>query len=173
VQSGLENPRHDLHTTGDAGRRGDREGDAFHRYSGLACDPCGDRVSGQGAPLEHEHPAQRLFAICELGKQLALDPRLRAKWPGPHREESFGIDRPSGVLRCHAGDSRMVGPHLHASPGFAGDRHRRERHVAQAAHAQLRERAPCLETTAYGDTGVEHTRAAGRRVDAEVQFDRA
>ncbi len=126
----------------------------------------GDVIVWKRPPLEHQHAARRILAVAKLSKQLLLHARLCAKRPRSHREETLGIDRPTGVLRRHARVGRMIGPDLDAGPRFTINRERRQRDVTEAAHAELGQDAARSEAARHVDTGVDDARTAregGRR----------
>src|SRR5262249_34298776 len=151
----------------------DRERDRLGRNGRLRGDPCRDVVGGQRAPLEDEHAARALLTVTELVEQLALDARLRAERTGTHREETLDRNRPSGILRGHAGFGRVIGPDDHARPDAAADRQRAEVDVPEPPEAKLRQHAPGTKTSRRLDAGINYSRAARKLVHLQAQFLRA
>ena len=170
MQAGLGDARGDLHGAGEAGgrRRGTRQ--LMAGNAGLAAHPLGHRVARQGSGFQNEHAARSAFRVSESGEELRFDARRRAQRSGSHREVSRRVDRPPGVLRCHAADGRMIGPDLDAGPRLAADRDRGGGDMTEAAHAQLGQRETRGESSGGGDPCIEDARAARERVNGDTQF---
>ncbi len=89
------------------------------REPGLFGHPCCHRFGRQRASLQHQHAVLGLLFVAQLLEQLLLDPGMRPERPRAHREELVHRDGPAGVLRGHARDGGMVGPHRHSGPRLA------------------------------------------------------
>ena len=120
--------------------------------------------SWQLPSLEHQHAVRGLLLVAELLEQLVLHPGVRPERARAHREELLDRDGPARVLRRHARDGGMVGPHGDPRPCLGADLDRRVAHVAQPAHADLRQGEPRIVAAIRLDAGVDHPRAAGQRV---------
>ena len=131
---------------------------------GLLGHPRGHRLVGQLPPLEHQHAVRGLLLVPELLEQLALHPGVRPERARAHREELLDRDGPARVLGRHARDGGMVGPDRDPRPRLGADLDRRVAHVAQPAHADLRQGEPRIVAAVRLDAGVDHPRAAGQRV---------
>src|SRR5262249_34388772 len=110
--------------------------------------------------------------VADPREQLALDARFRSQRSGSHRKEPLGIDRPPGVLRCHARFRRVIRPDLETGPRLLLDRHRSEIDVPKAAHADLGEGATCAQAARRADAGVDDARSAWQRVDVDLELAR-
>src|SRR6266545_3769463 len=157
------------------------------QYAGWAINPEGYFAMGSGplrakASVERElfaklayaeHPTRGVLGVGELREEFALDARFGAQRTRSHGEIPLGVDRPSRVLRGHAGYCRVVGPHVDARPRVAADGQRGVRNVPETAQAQLRQRQARGEASRHGDAGVHDARATGERVHGNAELRRA
>jgi hypothetical protein len=116
VQTGLDDTCNHLDAARSAGRRRDGERQLRGRQAGAFRDPGGHGSRGRHPSLHDEHAALGLFFELQFAKQLFLHPGVNAQRAGTHREVALRRNRPTGILRRHAGRRGMVGPHLNARP---------------------------------------------------------
>ena len=168
VQRGLDDARGDLDAAGQAGGRRVQQREVLGGDAGALGHLGGNRL-GRGLPgLQAQHRLGRLLVHVEVVVEL-LGPDQRTARPARHREEVVALELPAGVLGGQAGPSRMIGDDRQPGPPAPVERQRRERHPAQAAHADLGEAPPRLEAAGDVAAAVHEPGPVGERRHRDAQ----
>jgi hypothetical protein len=144
-----------------------------------------DQAGGRYAVgLEHEAGILGLVPITQLLEQRFLGGPGPA-WPRRHGEIGFPAlseaQAPAGILAGEAGEHRARGVHANLKGPFGKRRTAGQRHLAQAAHAELGDTAPGFEPAGMVDSGIDdrgtgrpaHPEAQGRRVLDQARDERS
>ena len=172
VQGHFQHPRHHLNRTGQAGGRGEDQGQLLRRHAALIGDLVEQRDGRDLAGFQHQASGFGLIPVAQFLEQRFLAGQ-GAAGAGAQGEKSFLAfamrQTPAGVLATQAGQHRL-GRRYGELPGPAGKTARwAEGDLAKAAQADLGDAPACLDPARHLDSGVDDAGAVGLARNGQAQ----
>ncbi len=157
-----------LNAAGQAGGRSEQQRQLRSRHAGPLGHVVAHLLRRSVTRLEAQHRALRALVDVEIVVEV-LSPDQRPARSTGHREVTFRVQAPAGVLRREAGQRRTIGDDRQPGKPAALQHERCEGHPTQASHADLRELSSRFETAGNAAAAVDQPRAAWQRGHRDAQ----